>query len=103
MAETIDWLGATGKTYRYWFLEGEAKAEPGNYMFVKPSGNGWVPVYIGQSSNLRNRLANHPEMPCVRRNGGTHTMAHTTPGGKQTRLDEEADLVDHWKPACNDT
>lgn len=106
MADTIDWPGKSGKTYTYWFIPGDIdspslKAVAGNYMFVKKLPDGWVPVYIGQSGDLNERHSDHPEVPCVKRNGGTHLMAHTTPGGKDARLAEEKDLVDHWNPPCN--
>ena len=105
MADYIDWSGKSGETYRYWFTtemkNPSMKKEAGNYMFVKERKDGWVPVYIGETGNLDTRLNNHPELPCVRRNGGTHLMAHTTTGGKKTRTNEETDLVAHWSPPCN--
>ena len=105
MADTIDWLGKSGETYRYWFASEitnpSMKEEAGNYMFVKKRTDGWVPVYIGQTGNLNTRLTNHPELDCVKRNGGTHLMAHTTPAGKEKRTDEEADLITYWSPPCN--
>lgn len=73
----------------------------GNYMFVTRKSDGWYPVYIGETGNLNDRLTNHPELPCVRRNNGTHLMAHTKPAGKAARLAEEADLISHWNPPCN--
>ena len=101
----IDWTGLSGNTYRYWFMSEMKKpsieAAAGNYMFVKEQADGWVPIYIGETGNLGERLTNHPELPCVKRNGGTHLMAHTTPGGKDKRTDEEADLIDYWSPPCN--
>ena len=105
MSDTVDWTAKSGKTYHYWFA-GEMenppmKKEPGNYMFVKQEGNGWVPIYIGETNNLDERLTNHPELPCVHRHGGTHLMAHTTSGERSTRTTEEADLIEHWKPPCN--
>lgn len=105
MADTIDWPSKSGKTYRYWFaakmINPLMKEEAGNYMFVKEGAGGWVPVYIGETGNLNTRLTNHPELPCVKRNGGSHLMAHTTGGGKDERTDEEADLIDYWSPPCN--
>ena len=105
MADTIDWPGESGKTYRYWFASEitnpSMKEVAGNYMFVKETVSGWVPVYIGETGNLNDRLTNHPELSCVKRNGGTHLMAHTTPGGKDERTDEEADLIEKWDPPCN--
>jgi predicted GIY-YIG superfamily endonuclease len=105
MADTIDWPGKSGKKYRYWFateMENPLmKKEAGNYMFVKQETNGWVPVYIGQTDDLDRRLTNHPELTCVRKNGGTRLMAHTAGANEAARLVEEADLVDYWDPPCN--
>ena len=105
MANTIDWPGASGKTYKYWFAsEMETpimKQEGGNYMFATQKADGWYPVYIGETGNLDNRLTNHPELPCVYLSNGTRLMAHTTPAGKPSRLAEEADLIAHWNPPCN--
>lgn len=105
MADTIEWPGQSGTKYKYWFtlkMENPSmKEEAGNYMFVKKQTDGWVPIYIGQTRNLNDRLTNHPELDCVSRNGGTHLMAHTNSDGKEARLAEEADLVAQWNPPCN--
>jgi hypothetical protein len=100
MTDTIDWLGKSGKTHRYWFLDLNLpiKNEPGNYMFIKrlPNGN-WLPVYIGQADSLRN----HERLAEARLAGATHAMSHTTAGGEQDRLDEERDLIQYWDPPLN--
>ncbi len=105
MADTIDWKGKSGKTYTYWFASEmdnpDMKKEGGNYMFVKESSEEFSPIYIGKTNNLDTRLTNHPELPCVHRNGGTHLMAHTTPAGPDARKTEEADLIAAWNPPCN--
>ena len=105
MAATIDWPGASGRMYTYWFAaqmqNPSMKQVGGNYMFVTRKTDGWYPVYIGQTRNLNDRLTNHPELPCVILNGGTRLMAHTNSAGKAARLAEEADLISHWNPPCN--
>ena len=105
MADTIDWPGQSGTTYTYWFaseMENPSmKNESGNYMFVKEVSDGWIPVYIGETGNLDERLTNHPELPCVRSNNGTRLMAHTTPAGQAARKAEESDLIARWNPPCN--
>jgi hypothetical protein len=96
--------GASGTRYGYWIHRiGTAfVVEPGNYIFAgETSPNQWSPVYIGQTESLRNRLANHDKDGCTRRNGATHLHVHTTPGGAQTRLTEEADLLASWRTPCN--
>ena len=108
MAHYIDWRGqgTNPKRYRYYFVKSlEAKdiqAQPGNYMFVKETKKDfWQPVYIGQADNLKTRLPNHPELPCVKREGGTRAMGHTNSKSEQTRKNEEADLIGYWNPPCN--
>ncbi|MDA2933471.1 hypothetical protein MYX82_03920 [Acidobacteria bacterium AH-259-D05] len=105
MAEqTIMWPGASGEQYRYWIsdMNSSFKDEPGNYIFAKEtSPNRWTPIYIGQTESLKNRLTDHEKLPCIKRHGGTHIHAHTTPGGEQVREAEEADLLAKWDPPCN--
>ena len=105
MADTIDWSSQSGKKYTYWFsseIENPSmKSESGNYMFVKKISDGWIPVYIGETGDLDERLTNHPELPCVRKNGGSHLMAHMTPAGQAARKAEESDLIAFWNPPCN--
>lgn len=108
MADHIVWKGASGKTYKYWFLgttlavvPSEIKHTAGNYMFVKRSGSGWLPVYIGQTGSLRNRIPDHPELPCAKRNSGTRIMSHTTSNAEQLRRKEESDLIANYSPPCN--
>ena len=102
--QTILWQGASGKQYEYWIspLGMSFVDEPGNYIFVKEtSPNNWIPIYIGETDSLKNRLADHEKLLCVRRNGGTHIHAHTTSGSQQVRKEEEADLLANWDPPCN--
>jgi hypothetical protein len=104
MADTIDWLGQSGKSYRYWFLDMNQpiKDEGGNYMFVQQLPNGrWLPVYIGQADSLGNRIPNHERLADAKRAGATQVMSHTTPTGEQARLDEERDLILYWNPTLN--
>ena len=101
---TIDWTGQSGRTYRYWiypidqlFTDGA-----GNYIFAKEVQQGrWTPCYIGQTSNLSDRLSDHEKEMCARRHGATHIHAHANPAGESTRRAEEADLISRWDPPCN--
>ncbi len=98
------WTGKSGKKYSYEIHPmTESWADvPGNYIFAKETTpTNWVPVYVGETESLKDRLPNHNELPCVRRNGGTHIHAHTNSDAK-ARLAEEADLVALTpKPPCN--
>ena len=106
MAEPdISWEGASGKTYNYWIhpIGADFKDEPGNYIYAKETKpQHWRPVYIGQTSSLADRLADHEKEACATRNGATHIRAHTTSGGQLRRRAEEDDLIEKWKPVCND-
>lgn len=101
----IYWEGQSGQMYGYWILEmgADFKAEPGNYIYAKETSKGrWRPVYIGQTSNLNERLAGHNEEQCARWNRATHIHAHTSPSQETERKSEEKDLIRKWKPVCND-
>ena len=98
------WSGLSGEKYKYWIhpLGTTFKALPGNYIFAKEtSPDHWLPVYIGQTESLRDRLGGHEKEACAKRNGATHIHAHLN-SSKQARLAEEKDLILKWKPPCND-
>jgi len=105
MADYIDFPGKSGNFYRYWFLANRdaksIKTVAGNYMFIKQSGNGWVPVYIGQAQNLSERISTHERWKDAVARGATNAVAHTTEGREAARLAEERDLIEYWKPSCN--
>jgi hypothetical protein len=103
----IDWNGASGATYRYWFLEApknpsSIKDEMGNYAFVKqlPNGN-FVPLYFGVADSLRGRIPNHERWNDAIRAGATHVMFHATPSAVSRDL-EEVDLIRRWNPILNE-
>ena len=99
----IKWKGASGETYNYWIYQiGENfKDKPGNYIYAKETNpQSWRPVYIGQTSSLSERLADHEKEACATRNGATHIHAHTS-GELRLRRAEEDDLIEKWDPVCN--
>jgi predicted GIY-YIG superfamily endonuclease len=101
----IYWKGQSGREYGYWIhrIGTEFVEEPGNYIYAKETRSGyWRPVYIGQTSNLKRRLAGHNEEECARRNGATHIHAHTSSRQESVRETEEKDLIKKWKPVCNE-
>ena len=104
MADTCEWPGASGKTYKYYVYPfGHALlAEAGNYIFAKNAGNQWVPLYIGETDNLDSRVSTHEKRDCVRQNGVTHIHAHLTPGNRSIRLAEETDIRGNYNTPCND-
>lgn len=101
---TCWWPGASGKTYKYWYYPyGSAlKAEPGNYIFAKQNAEGrWVPLYIGQTDDLKARVADHEKRKCALDNGCTHIHAHISSADEGIRLAEETDLRHNYSTPCN--
>lgn len=102
---TIEWHGVSGKAYKYWIypIGTVLKEEPGNYIFSEEtSSQKWSPRYIGQTENLNRRLGDHEKEACAKRYGATHIHAHLNSGGESIRRAEEKDLVQKWKPPCNE-
>lgn len=102
---TILWDGKSGKEYKYWIFEigHPLKQVPGNYCFAKETEpSKWRPIYFGETKDLSERFDNHHKITCIRREGATHIHAHESSADKETRLTEEADLVERWHPECND-
>ena len=106
--EQADWLGKSGTSYSHWIYPIEIgdslKDFPGNYIYAKKnsSSNQWQAVYIGQASNLGDRLASHEQETCALRNGATCIHAHNGSIYEKTRKAEEKDLIANCKPVCND-
>jgi hypothetical protein len=105
MAEKmIMWPGASGKQYKYWIhpINTSFKGSPGNYIFAKEtSPERWIPIYIGETDNIKERLSNHEKMPCVKRHGRTHVHIHNSSSAEELRRAEESDLIANWDPPCN--
>ncbi len=102
--QTIDWQGYSGQTYRYWIFQiGTISDEkPGNYIYAKETSQGhWTALYIGQTNNLSERLAEHEKEECSLNNGATHIHAHEN-DSEEARLSEERDLIEAYNPVCNE-
>lgn len=98
------WNGKSGKSYDYSVLNIDTgwKDLPGNYIFAKKGTSGWMAIYIGQTDSLKDRLPSHEKRICAVRNGATHIHAHVNQNGERARKNEEADLIKHHQPTCND-
>jgi len=103
---TILWRGRSGREYKYSIYQVGAALEavPGNYIFAEETRPGtFLPVYIGQTSDLAQPLDQHVAMPCIRRNGAAFLHVRKNEGGEAARLAEAADLIALWDPPCNRT
>ncbi len=101
----ILWQGKLGKKYGYWIrpIYTNWKDMPGNYIYAKEtSPRKWSAIYIGQTSSLSKRLADHEKEAEAIERGATHIHAHTSSADEIVRCDEEIDLISKWKPVCND-
>jgi len=103
VADKCIWTGASGKKYEYEIYSTNTNWNDvaGNYIFARESSpHKWEAIYIGETESFKDRLPNHNELPCIRRNGGTHIHAHVNRGNR-ARLDEEADLLANNTTPCN--
>lgn len=74
------------------------------YIFVKRDyKNGQYyqeALYVGETGELRTRIANHEKWPCVNRHGCTHISVMRVPNKKE-RFRIETDLIHGLDPVCN--
>ena len=98
------WEGRWGTKYTFqvYAVPISPNHVPANYIFARlNANNAWTPLYIGETSDLADRLTNHEKWPCASQNGVTHIHAHTSPANEAQRKQEEADLIARWSPMCN--
>ena len=103
MTDSCIWTGASGTKYSYtiYTMDTNWNDVPGNYIFAKEvSPHSWSAVYIGETESFKDRLPNHNELPCIRKNGGTHIHAHNN-NSSSDRLKEESDLCKANNAPCN--
>lgn len=106
---SVDWIGASGNAYTY-FIHNLSNfptfAADGNYIYAYQTGDGWVPIYIGQG-DLADRIGpSHHKWNCIISKRATHVHTHRN-GLESSRLSEESDLLAAWPVAyapagCNE-
>ncbi len=94
-------VGASGTSYAFkaYPKNSSWNAVAGNYAILRQVSGGTV-VYVGESANLRDRMACHHRQPCFDRNAWTH-LAFRGEGSAVRRLAIESDLMAKYKPTCN--
>ena len=100
----IYWEGQSGKHYGYWIhrIGTSFNEVAGNFIYAKKAGpDEWIPIAIGQTTNLNDCTGDQAKYECARQNGATHIHIHTTRGGESLRLAVERDLISKWTPPCN--
>jgi hypothetical protein len=99
------WGGQSGKEYQYEIhpIDTTFKPLPGNFIYAKQLEDGdWIPIYIAQTRDMHQRLEGHVSVNDAIANGATHIHVHYCTAGQAARCTEERDLVQRWKPVCND-
>ena len=93
--------GASGASYafRAYPKNSSWNAVAGNYAILRQVSGGAV-VYVGETENLGDRMANHHRQTCFDRNAWTH-LAFRGEGSADRRRAVELDLMAHYKPTCN--
>ncbi len=103
----LDAYGKSGKAYSFSLHTKDSKfKEVGAvYIFIKEEVNRfrrrrYIPLYIGETKNLRNRINDHEKWPCVNKHGCTHIAIMPVPREKD-RLYIETDLRHAHSTVCN--
>ena len=96
--------GTSGVIYTYEArtIDGPWHDMAGNYAFASQTEEGyWRVFYVGETSSLRQRLANHELWPEAASFGCTHVLAHDNDDGAQARQLEQRDLIKGLCPPMN--
>ena len=102
--------GASGTKYDfevYALDDSSLPSKGGVYMFTKrkmrESKGSHIILYIGESWNVAERVANHDKLPCVNRHEGSCICIHFD-GNAKSRHQKESDLLKTGRPPwppCN--
>lgn len=103
---TASWRGHTGNVYRFSVYDANADRTwfdiAAVYIFAQRTSCGWVALYVGEATSIRDRLtSDHEKLPCARRNLYTHIHIRAR-AETRVRLSEEKDLIAGLNPLCND-
>ena len=104
MTEKVVWTDFRGRKYVYDVFDFEDRWTdlPGNYIFAGRSNQGWVALFVGETSSFKKRFAARDSAMVRARNmGATHILAHVNMGGAKARGQEEQALIWAYDPPCN--
>ncbi len=100
----VNWPGQSGKEYPYEIfpIDASFRPLPANYIYAKQSEDGnWVPLFIAQTRDIKQRLEGHEKLQEAMEQGATHIHVHLSTTGQAARCTEEQDLIHLWQPVCN--
>jgi hypothetical protein len=101
----MTWTGHSGKAYRYeiYGIDTEFRPLPGNYIYAQQTEDGgWLPIYVGQTRDMHQRLEGQEKLASAVEIGATHIHMHYDTVGQFARCAEERDLIVRWQPPVND-
>jgi hypothetical protein len=105
---TLNFKGESGSNYTFDVCTFDTifPNASGVYVFAKLRFNDQVlehitPLYIGESSDIGDRIANHEKWPCVEKHGCTHICVMML-SGQRSREKAETDLRHNYDTPCND-
>ena len=96
--------GASGREYFYApYLWGTRwRADPANYAFGwLDEAGAWQLAYIGETANLRSRMATHSQWQAAVKRGCTHVLVYLYAAGLIALRTVEQDLILKHQPALN--
>ena len=75
------------------------------YIYTKAVEGKWKAIYVGQTSQLATRLAQHASGngvsdKCIQRSGASHLHVHMLTS-ESSRLDVETDIRNNYNTSCN--
>lgn len=100
--KTEHFYGKSGKAYLFRIFHKDVEFESGAavYIFLKKTGEEYIPLYIGQTQNIGDRFEGHDRKKCAARYGWTHIALHQEIS-HAARLQKETDLRHKYQTPCN--
>ena len=100
MTVQIDFIGASGATYRYLSREGQRLSPSGgNFVFARETEDGMAVIFAGEAENLLT-LADARWDEAQSRFGATHAFFRLNVAAS-VRRHERADLIGAYAPPMN--
>jgi hypothetical protein len=98
------WRGASGRRYLYNLHMLGTVFGPGaaNFIYAREIKRGLhFPVYVGQTADLSDPIADSDILECIRRSRPTHIHVRYNEEGLDQRIAEQADLIAELRPLCS--
>lgn len=93
--------GISGKPYNFivFNMNTQFKSIAAVYIFAEHAEDLFLPIYIGQTTDLKDRIQNHEKWPCAIRHHCNCLCIRKTE--QQDLFDIETDLIRNYATPCN--